>query len=60
MSCDRCSELEAEREALLDELHDLRVAACRDAFVAEARAAHPSARDWCPPHGIPRLKLVTT
>jgi hypothetical protein len=62
--CDRCPELEARIEALLDELHDLNVAACDRASVAqaEARAAHPATRDDCPPHGIarPLLTLVKT
>jgi hypothetical protein len=57
MTCDRCDELETQRDALaelesvLDQIHDLNVAA--------ARAAHPSQyrRDDCPPHGIPRPKL---
>ena len=57
--CDRCPELEDRVEQLLDELHDLRVAATRQAFIAEAMADHPSNRDWCPPRGIPRLTLVT-
>jgi hypothetical protein len=57
--CDRCPELEAQIEALLDELHDLKVAACRGAAIDDAQARHPS-NDDCPPHGIerPRLSLV--
>jgi hypothetical protein len=57
--CDRCPELEARIEGLLDELHDLKVAACRQAAIDDARARHPS-NDDCPPHGIqrPRLSLV--
>jgi hypothetical protein len=63
MTCDRHDELEAQVEALLDELHDLKAGRTREASVAQARAraaGHPSAQDWCPPHGIvrPDLRLV--
>jgi hypothetical protein len=57
--CDRCPELEARIEALLDELQDLNVAACREAAIDDARARQPS-NDDCPPLGIPRLALVKT
>jgi hypothetical protein len=59
VTCDRCPEYEARIEALLDELHDLNVAACREAAIDDAQARHPS-NDDCPPHGIerPRLSLV--
>jgi hypothetical protein len=43
--CDRCPELEARIEGLLDELHDLKVAACRQAAIDDAQAR-------------PRLSLV--
>jgi hypothetical protein len=45
VSCDRCLELEARIEALLDELHDVKVAAVRERSVERAlRAGHPSTR----------------
>jgi hypothetical protein len=34
--CDRCPELEARIEGLLDELHDLKVAACRQNAIDDA------------------------
>lgn len=42
--CDRCIELEAEIEALRDELHDLRAAEVRRLSTAQAetRQRHPS------------------
>jgi hypothetical protein len=55
--CDRCPELEAHIEGLLDELHDLKVAACREAAIDDAQARHPS-NDDCPPHGIQRPLLA--
>ena len=62
MTCDRCSELESRIEALLDELHDVKVAAVRERSVERAlRAGHPSTRrDDCPVHVIkrPDLRLV--
>jgi hypothetical protein len=64
--CDRCPELEARIEGLLDELHDLKVAACRQAAIDDARTRHPSTRDdyplvgWLTANGIARLTLVKT
>jgi hypothetical protein len=60
MTCDRCVELEAQVEALLDELHDARVALADVWAVREAvaRQRHPSTRgDICPPNGIRRPVL---
>jgi hypothetical protein len=64
MMCDRCPELEAERDqarheldAALDELHDLKVAACREAAIDDAQARHPSNAD-CQPLGIERPLLT--
>jgi hypothetical protein len=48
MTCDHCPcvpDLEARIEALLDELHDVKVAAVRERSVERAlRAGHPSTR----------------
>lgn len=67
MTCDRCSELEARVEALLDELHDTRTRlndVVRERGIEQAvTRRHPSAvglSDPCPPFGIrrPDLRLI--
>lgn len=54
MTCDRCVELEARIEALLDELHDLKLARADGWSVrqAEARQQHPANRAHLPV-GVP-------
>jgi hypothetical protein len=44
MTCDRCSEFEAENDSLRDELHDVRVELADARSTLQAYQQHPSQR----------------